>query len=130
MLGLQAQGPAAIAELGEERFWSASDITLEIIDLYAQTNGYPPPTEHQPELGAITAVGIHYRCNLMGEDKPATVEGLTTFDLGTLQGTVVLDPDGLITREEVFYDADSLLAGAVNLWASDALEQDRSLVRQ
>jgi len=34
-------------------------------------------------------------------------------DLGTLQGTVVLDPDGLINREEVFYDADSLLASGL-----------------
>jgi ketosteroid isomerase-like protein len=113
LLGLQAQGPTAISELGEQRFWSASDITFEVVDLYAQTNGYPPPTEDQPELGAITAVGIHYRCNLVIEGRPATVDGLTTFQLGTLQGTFVPDPNGLITREEVFYDADSLLASGL-----------------
>ena len=49
----------------------------------------------------------------MVEGKSATVEGLTTFDLGTLQGTVVLDPNGLITQEEVFYDVDSLLASGL-----------------
>jgi ketosteroid isomerase-like protein len=110
MLGLQAQGPAAIAELFDKRFGSDDTVTFEIVNLYVQTNGYPPPTEDQPELGAIIAVGIHYLCNLVVQGKPATIEGLTTFDLGTLQGTVVLDPNGLITREEVFYDADSLLA--------------------
>jgi hypothetical protein len=113
MLGLQAQGPAAIAELLGKRFGSGDTVTFEIVNLYVQTNGYPPPTEDQPELGAIIAVGIHYLCNLVVEGKPATVQGLTTFDLGTLQGTVVLDPNGLITREEVFYDADSLLASGL-----------------
>ena len=113
VLGLQAQGPAAIADLVKERFGVSSPVTFEVIDLYAQTNGYAPPTELQPELGAITAVGIRYRCNLAAGDKPATVEGLITFDLGTLQGSVVLDPNGLITREEVFYDADSLLASGL-----------------
>ena len=113
MLGLQAQGADAIANLGEGRFGAGSPVTFEVIDLYTQTNGYAPPTELQPDLGAITAVGIHYRCNLVVDGKPATVEGLTTFDLGTLRGTVVLDPNGLITREEVFHDADSLLASGL-----------------
>ena len=52
--------------------------------------------------------------NLSEYGKPATVEGLTTFELGTRMGKYFdPDPDGLITREEVFYDADSLLASGL-----------------
>ena len=114
MLGLQAQGPAAISELSDKRFGSASKVTFEIIDLYAQTNGYTPPTEQLPENGDIIGVGIHYRCSLVVNGKSTTVEGLTTFELGTRQGkSFATDPNGLITREEVFYEADSLLASGL-----------------
>jgi hypothetical protein len=114
MLGLQAQGPAAIGELSKKRFGSAGKITFEIIDLYVQTNGPEPPTEQQPEQGAIIAAGIHYRCDFVVEGKPASVESLTTFDLGTRhERSFDIDPDGLITREEVFYDADSLIASGL-----------------
>ena len=59
-------------------------------------------------------MGIHYRCNLVVNGKPTTVESLTTFELGTRQGsTFAPDPNGLITREEVFYDADSLVASGL-----------------
>jgi SnoaL-like domain len=88
-LGLQAQGAAAISELGEERFGAGSPVTFKIIDLYAQTKGPDPPTEQQPEQGAIIGVGIHYRCSLVVNGKPASVEGLTTFELGTRQGKIV-----------------------------------------
>jgi hypothetical protein len=116
VLGLQAQGPAAISELSQKRFGSAGKVTFEIMDLYAQTNGYVPPTKQQPEQGAIIAVGIHYRCTLVVSGKPGTVESLTTFDLGTRrEKSFDIDPDGLITREEVFYDADSLLASGLVL---------------
>lgn len=40
--------------------------------------------------------------------------GLTTFELGTWMGEwFALDPNGLITREEVFHDADSLVASGL-----------------
>ena len=85
-----------------------------MIDLYVQTNGPYAPTEQLPEQGAIIGVGIHYRCNLLVDGKPSTVEGLTTFELGTRMGkSFAPDPNGLITREEVFYDADSLLASGL-----------------
>jgi hypothetical protein len=114
MLGLQAQGPAAISELSDKRFGSAGTITFEVIDLYVQTNGPDPPTKQQPEQGAIIAVGIHYRCNLVVEGKPASVESLATFDLGTRhEKSFDIDSDGLIAREEVFYDAESLLASGL-----------------
>jgi hypothetical protein len=114
MLGIQAQGPAAISELGVKRFGTGGPVTFEIIDLYVQTNGPDPPIKSRPDSGAIVAAGIHYRCNLVVDDEPATVESLTTFELGTRQGgSFALDPNGLITREEVFYDADSLVASGL-----------------
>ena len=115
MRGMQAQGAAAIGDLGDTRFGSGGPLTLEVIDLCVQTNdGLDPSTEQPPEQGAIIAVGIHYRCNLVVEGKPASVESLTTFDLGTRhEKSFDIDPNGLIAREEVFYDADSLLASGL-----------------
>ena len=114
MLGLQAQGPAAISELGTSRFGSPSTVTFEVVDLYAQTNSYTPPTDEIPGNGVIIGVGIHYLATLSVEGASKTVEGLTTFELGTRQGkSFSPDPNGLITREEVFYDADSLLASGL-----------------
>ncbi|MFH1834177.1 MAG: nuclear transport factor 2 family protein, partial [bacterium] len=114
LLGIRAQGSDAIAELGPKRFGSGSTVTFEIIDLYAQTNGPDPPTEQLPEHGAIIGVGIHYRVTLVSGSRSATIEGLTTFELGTRIGQAfAVDPDGLITREEVFYDADSLVTAGL-----------------
>ncbi len=114
MRGLQAQGPAAIAELSDTRFGSAGTATFEVIDLYAQTNTPYVPIEVLPDRGAITAVGIHNRYTLVVDGRPAPVESLTTFELGTRQAqSFALDPNGLITREEVFYDADNLLASGL-----------------
>ena len=113
MLGLQAQGASAIAQLSKERFGDGPT-TFEVVELYAQTNGHVPPAEERPEKGAIIGVGIHYRADLIVEGTSTTVEGLTTFELGTRMGYYVdIDPNGLITREEAFYGADSLLASAL-----------------
>ncbi len=114
MFGLQAEGSEAIAELGSKRFGPDSTVTFEIIDLYAQTNGTDPPTEQLPEHGAIIGVGIHYRATVVAGSRSATIDGLTTFELGTRIGQAfALDPDGLIDREEVFYDVDSLVAAGL-----------------
>ena len=78
-------------------------------DLYTQTNGPTPPYPQKPEQGAIIGVGNHYRCNLVVCGKPTTVEGLPTFELGTKQYAFVPDPNGLITREELFYNPDDLV---------------------
>jgi hypothetical protein len=57
---------------------------------------------------------MYYRFNVVADGKPSTVESLTTFELGTRVGKAFdPDPNGLITREEVFYDADSLLASGL-----------------
>ena len=114
MLGLHAQGPAAISELLDKRFGSAGKVSFKTLDLYAQTYGPYAPNSQSPRQGAIIAVGIHYRCTLAASGTSKTIEGLTTLQLGTRQGKYFsLDPNGLITREEVFYDADSLLASGL-----------------
>ena len=111
MLGLRAQGPAAIGGLFDKRFGSADEVSLKLLDLFAQTDGPYPPEGRSSLKGAIIAVGIHYRCDLVANSTSKTAEGFTTLQLGTRQGKYFfLDPDGLIAREEVFYDADSLLA--------------------
>jgi ketosteroid isomerase-like protein len=104
MLGLEAVGSGAIADLADKRFGSTGDITLDEIGLYAQTNGSDAPTDEQPELRGIVGVGIHYRWNALVDGASAAVESLTTFEVGS---------QGLITREEVFHDADSLVASGL-----------------
>jgi ketosteroid isomerase-like protein len=132
--GIQAQGAAAIAEKGAERFGTNGPVTFKVVDLYAETNGMAPPRPQAPDLGAIVALGIHYRCSLVVDGTPKTIDSLVTLDLGTRRNTGFdLDPDGLISREEVFYDADSLLASGLVQQTLECLtipEQDRSVVRQ
>jgi hypothetical protein len=116
LLGLRAQGATVISELGEERFWSSSPVSFEILGVDAQTNGPYPAYEQQPDWGTIIGVGIHYRCALGGAGEAKAFEGLTTLELGTRMGsTFTCDPTGLIVREEVLYDADTLLASGLVL---------------
>jgi hypothetical protein len=114
LLGLTARGPAAISELGDKRFGSADKVSIEIVDLFAQTNGPTQPTDALPQNGAIIGVGIHYRATLAVGGKSTSLEGVTTFELGTRVGIAFNpDPNGLITREEVFYNADSVIASGL-----------------
>jgi hypothetical protein len=114
MLGIQARGSDAIAKLWSGRFGSGTKVTLEIIDLYGQTNGPDPPTAQLPQHGAIIGVGIHFRLTLVAGSTSATIEGLTTFELGDRVGQAfAVDPNGLIAREEVFWDIDSLVAAGL-----------------
>jgi hypothetical protein len=114
MLGLQAQGPAAIGELLNKRFGSAGKVSFKILDLYAQTDGPDPPNSQSPRQGTLIAVGIHYQGTVTANGTSRTIEGLTTLQLGTRMGRYFsLDPNGLVTREEVFYDPDSLLASGL-----------------
>ena len=102
--GMAAVGPEAIANLAEQRFGSIRDIKLEEIGLYTQTNGPHAPIDEQPEKGGIIGVGIHYRWYTIVEGASIEIESLTTFNL---------DSQGLITGEEVFHDADSLVAAGI-----------------
>lgn len=103
LLGLEAEGADAIGDLADKRFGSVGDITLDVILPYYQTYDTGPPTEEEPEAGRIIGVGIHYRLTASIDGDVTTVDSLTTFDI---------DPQGAITREEVFHDSDSLMATA------------------
>jgi hypothetical protein len=108
LFDIDAAGPAEIGALAEARFgpgaWSH-----EVVELYAQTRGPEPATEEQPDSGPVIAVGIHYRVS--SADGATAREGLTTFELGTRQPNGFdLHPQGLITREEVFHDPNTLIA--------------------
>jgi ketosteroid isomerase-like protein len=113
LLGLRVQGAETIAELADERFGSDTTVSFEIIDLYAQTNGSYLPYEQQPERGAVIGVGIHYRATLEAGGVSTAFQGLTTLELGARTGVYPyfkIDPNGHVTREEVFYDTESLPA--------------------
>jgi len=114
VLGTRAEGPASIAELAEERFGPGKNETVEVVDLYVQTNGSNRPTATRPENGTIIAVGIHYCWTAVIDGVSRSLEGLTTFELGTRQlQSFDFDPNGLIVLDEFFYDPDSLLASGL-----------------
>ena len=93
---------------------AGSNGTLGLIDLYVQTGGPYQPKETQPWQGQIVAVGIHHRNTRVVDGTPKIVESRATFELGTRQKSAfAIDPNGLIVREEVFHDADSLLAAGL-----------------
>ena len=99
VLGIAASGPSDIASTRDARFGSG-DAACEPIHLYAQTFG-------DEGDGRVIGIGIQYRCTLgTGEQ----VENLTMLELGTrLPDFFEPDPDGLIVREEVLHDAQSLV---------------------
>ena len=107
LLQIDAVGPDEISGIAEARF-GEGDVTLEVVEIYAQTNGPDVPTDSDSEIGAVIAVGLHYRIS-----SPSAVftsfESLTTFEFGTRQANgFTPHPEGLITREEVFHNPDSL----------------------
>jgi ketosteroid isomerase-like protein len=104
LLGMEVEGSGAIAALADQRFGSIGDTPLEYIELYAQIDGRYPPTEEEPENGRIVGVGILYQWNALAGGKSSAVESITTFEV---------NPQGLITREEVFHDPDSLIAAGL-----------------
>lgn len=110
LLGIDATGPDEISLLSEARFGSG-ERNFEVVDVYAQTSGPEPATEDEEYNGPVIAVGIHYRVSVDGR---TGYESLTTFELGTRQVRGFdLHPQGLITREEVFYDPDTLVASGI-----------------
>jgi hypothetical protein len=114
MFDLDDEGSDGIAGLSRERFELDGVADLEILDLAAQINGPDAPTETRPNQGGIIAVAIHYRWTTSIDGEPVSGDSLTTFELGTRTTTgFEPDPDGLITREEVFHDAESLIAAQI-----------------
>lgn len=107
LLGIEAVGPDEIGDVAAGRF-GQDDVTVEVIEVYAQTNGSDVPLDDDSDVGRVIAVGIHYRVSSPGADV-AGFESLTTFEIGARQGHgFAPHPGGLITREEVFHSPDSL----------------------
>jgi hypothetical protein len=114
MFDLDGEGSNGIAGLSQERFGPDGVADLEVLGLAAQINGPSSPTETRPNQGGIIAVAIHYLWTTSIDGEPITGESLTTFELGTRTTSgFEPDPDGLITREEVFHDAESLIAAGI-----------------
>ena len=109
LLRIDAVGPEEISGIAEARF-SQGDVTLEVIEIYAQTNGPDVPTDPGGNVGEVIAVGLHYRVPSASADF-TSFESLATFEFGTRQANgFTPHPKGLITREEVFHDPDALAA--------------------
>jgi hypothetical protein len=107
LLQIDAVGPEEISGIAEARF-GEGDVTLEVVEIYAQTNGPDVPTDTDSEIGEVIAVGLHYRISSQSADF-TSFESLTTFEFGTRQANgFTPHPEGLITHEEVFHKSDSL----------------------
>lgn len=111
LLGLSASGKDAIGELADTRFGSGEELTIEVLDLYAWTNGTTPPSEFSPDTGRLVGVAIHYRATVDGTT--TTQEAVTTLELGIKTDIdIEADPDGLIHHEEAYHAPDTLLETA------------------
>ncbi|MCP3974115.1 MAG: nuclear transport factor 2 family protein [bacterium] len=109
LLRIDAVGPEEISGIAEVRF-GQGDVTLEVVEIYAQTNGPDVPTDTDGNVGEVIAVGLHYRVSSPSADFPS-YESLATFEFGTRQTNgFAPHPEGLITREEVFHNPDALAA--------------------
>lgn len=113
LLGLEAEGGAAIGALADQRFGSSEDLAIEVLDLYVWTDGYAPPTEASPDMGKLIGVALHYRAEVDSDGTAEVHEGLTTLELATRdEENLEADPQGLIHREEVYHDATTLMEAA------------------
>ncbi|MGB5758717.1 MAG: hypothetical protein WBM50_17520 [Acidimicrobiales bacterium] len=101
--GIEATGAGEISRLSDRRLGPGANAEMEVIGVYAQTNGYALPTESTGDLGQVIGLGIHYR--VWDPDSDARpLERLATFEMGTRRADGFdLHPEGLITREEVFH---------------------------
>ena len=110
VLGLHASGSGPIGELADQRFGSGSGLDVQILDLYAWTDGTRPPSETRPEAGRLIGIAIHYRAAVDGSTEAQ--EGITTLELGVKTDTgIEADTHGLIHREEVYHSPHTLTRG-------------------
>ena len=111
LLGLSATGADEIGDLAAGRFGSTANLSIEVLGLYAWTDGNVPPAETNPDRGRLVGVAIHYRAEA-GDDGAAGVqEAIVMLHLGDLQeDSFDADPQGLIHYEEVYHEAATLLA--------------------
>lgn len=116
LLGFEATGSEAIGDLGDDRFGSAEDLSIEVLDLFSWTDGYGQPRDGDPHHGNLLGVTIHYRATVSDGGVAQTQEAVTTLQLGhryvrDLYTYVDLDPAGLIHREVIYHKPSSLLSG-------------------
>lgn len=112
MFGVDTTGPDAIGEQTAARFGTGA-FRMQVEDAYAQTNGFDTADLDNPDAGRIYGVGIHYR--IVDAQGKEVLDSITFLEMGTLEpegdvGRAILQPDGLITREEAFHLRDSLIA--------------------
>jgi hypothetical protein len=109
MYGFRAEGADSIGDLADVRFGSSRNLTFEVLELYALTDGPNPPTGSRPDGGRLVSVAIHFRADVESDGETRVQEGVTTLVLGTrLESGVDADPDGLIHDEIVYHAAASL----------------------
>jgi len=113
--GFEASGPDTIGQLAETRFGSATDLSVEVLDLFSWTDGYGQPSEGDPNNGNLIGVTIHYRATVRQDGAEQVQEAVTTLELGhryvrDLYTYIDGDPEGLIHREAVYHEPATLLA--------------------
>lgn len=110
VLGLTATGDQAIAELADERFGPAGEVTIDVLARYAWTDTHRRPSEGAPELGQLIGIAIHYEASVSGVSE--TQEAVTTLQLCSWEDDrCERNPDGLIHREDVYHRT-----GSFSLW--------------
>jgi len=109
LLGLEATGADEIGDFAAGRFGSTGDLSIEVLGLYAWTDGHFPPTEANPDRGRLVGVAIHYRAEVDGNGAARVQEATTTLHLGNLQeNSFDADPRGLIHIENVYHEPATL----------------------
>jgi hypothetical protein len=109
--GLEARGRRSVGDLAEVRFGSSEIVDIEVLGLYAWTDGHDMPTESHPERGRLAGVAIHYLVTFDREGTETSQDSVTILELGTLSETdIQADPEGLIHVERVYHEPVSLLA--------------------
>jgi hypothetical protein len=93
------------------RFGSAANLSIEVLGLYAWTEGNVPPTETDPDRGRLVGVAIHYRAEADDNGVAGVQVAITTLHLGTLhEASFDADPQGLIHYEEMYHEPTGVLA--------------------
>jgi hypothetical protein len=111
LFGLDATGAGSIGELADIRFGATGDLDIEVLGLYAWTDGHFAPGPDWPDRGRLVGIAIHYQVTFENDGAQRSLESLTTLELGTLtERQIEADPDGLVHVERVYHEPSSLLA--------------------
>jgi len=106
LLGIDTTGSQDISGVADQRF-GTGNFTLEVLEVFAQTDGPAAPTDAKPDIGEIIAVSIHYR--IIPDSGGPQLDSLAMFELGTRHSTRFETHSlELITRENVLHQRDTL----------------------